>query len=73
MGQFYRAPSKIKEIHAHILLEANTSDTKRPHWRSRALSLVELMWHQSNGQDVMLWRQLGLDGYDWKRGERPEG
>ncbi|GJS13054.1 hypothetical protein Tco_0407526 [Tanacetum coccineum] len=67
------APSKIKEIHAHILLEADTSDTKRPRWRSRALSLVELTWHQFNGQDVMIWRQLGLDGYDWKRGERPEG
>ncbi|GJS49017.1 retrovirus-related pol polyprotein from transposon TNT 1-94 [Tanacetum coccineum] len=67
------SPSKIKEIHAHILLEADTSDTKRPHWRSRALSLVELTWHQSNGQDVMIWRQLGLDGYDWKRGERLEG
>ncbi|GJW28193.1 hypothetical protein Tco_0045068 [Tanacetum coccineum] len=67
------APSKIKEIHVHILLEADMSDTKRPRWRSRALSLVELTWHQSNGQDVMIWRQLGLDGYDWKRGERPEG
>ncbi|GJU90517.1 retrovirus-related pol polyprotein from transposon TNT 1-94 [Tanacetum coccineum] len=48
------APSKIKEIHAHILLEADTSDTKRPHWRSHALLMVELTWHQSNGQDVMI-------------------